>query len=343
MVETTRFANLFEGQGQLIVGGGVWKKIHDLNDPNFSRRFEMADELATKMGLGFLVSEACFSTENSPLSAESYNPVAGQLILLTGQTAMMDFMHANGLPHAAVNEGHSLGQLGGAVESRLLPFDPAFKITVGRARAMARVGQAKKFLVAVVSDFRKKEGDLVNTVQQRLVNLGEDARNTKISVFNHARQLLVAGPLEEVEKFGIEIPPGLKFIPMPHIPFSHHPGMEDAQREFNELLKQLRHEFNEVAHTPLVSDVKGHLMNRSDSLLKSLRVQLMSPVLWNYSLLRIRRLGIKKALEVGLGDIFPGMVKIECPEVKVNLTNSLEAIDETLTVLAVPGKRYFAF
>lgn len=340
MAERLKFANLFEGQGQLAVGGGVWKVLY--SDPSFQKVFNHADELSVKLGLGFMVSEACFAIENSPLAPDSYNPVAAQLVLLTGQTATMEFMHANGLPRAAVNGGHSLGQLGGAVESGFLLFDPAFRITKDRALAMQKVAQVRKRVVAVVFDFREEAGGLVSTIQQDLAELGEEVKNTKISGLNHVRQISLVGPYSEIIKLKNRASrPQLKIKVMPQIPWSHHPDMEPAQREWNRIIGQVKRDFSDITETPLLSDVKKRLMTRANSFIASLRVQLKSPVLWNYTLRRINGMGLRHAMEVGQGDIFPAMASIECPEVKIHLINSLEAIDESLNVLGDSVRRYY--
>src|SRR5258708_4593772 len=182
MTEQANFAFLFEGQGQLKVGGGIWAQLKE--EVGFKQTFFRADELCKQEGLPFLVSEACFNTENSLLEGPNYDPVASQLTLLTGSTGMARFLHANNVPRAKVNTGHSLGQVPAAVECQFLPFDTAFKLTVGRSRAMERVSKAKNYIVAIASDKRDEAGDLLEVVNAKISELGDEVSATKVSVVN---------------------------------------------------------------------------------------------------------------------------------------------------------------
>lgn len=340
MIERPRFAFLFEGQGNQVPG--MWSDLYKRGG-EASRIFNKADLLCLREGLPFKITDACFRTEGNILVGEGYDPIALQLSILTGETATVAYLHENGVLRAAANAGHSLGQLPAGVESGFWTFDTAFKFTVARSRAMDRVSQTRKLVVCVVSDLREEAGNLVGDAQKILKDLGDDAKGTKITVLNHARQLLTTGPLQEVERFKERFEKdhkGIRVRQMPKVPFSHHPDMAEAQKEINQVLRSLRGEFDRRVNVAHLADVKDEVIRGAKSFRGALGMQLVSAVLWSANWRRLKNLGIELAVEIGPGDIFPNMAKIDFPHLEVLLTKDLTAIDMVVERLAMPTTTY---
>ncbi len=342
MLESPRFAALFEGQGQQYPG-----MYSDLYRDSIHARdiFNRADVLARNAGLHFSIAESCFETDSTRniLTGENYNPVALQLSLLTGQIATSSYLHANGVPFAEMNGGHSLGQMAASVESGFMKFDTAFNITVERARLMEVVGQKKEAMVCVFSDARKQLGEeadnLRGIVSGALSNFGEKVERTKITVQNHSRQLVATGPIEELDhlrEYLGEAYKGIKMRYMPNIPVSHHPiFMKDAQLEFSKFVETLKHEFEENALVPQLADIKDEVMRRISSFTGLLDTHLISEVFWTATQARLALLGIPLAVQIGPGNIFVNMMKVDHPDVEVLTTHDLPAMQNVVKRLAI--------
>ena len=337
MQERPKFAFLFEGQGQQYPG-----MYSDLYADSIHARdiFDRADVLARNAGLPFAISESCFDTDSARniLTGENYNPVALQLSLLTGQTATVSYLHANGVPLAEMNGGHSLGQMAASVESGFMKFDTAFNITIERARLMEVVGQKKEAMVCVFSDVRKQLGNeaenLRGIVSGALTLIGEKVERTKITVQNHSRQLVATGPLEEldeIKKHLGETYQGIKMRYMPNIPVSHHPiFMKDAQIEFSKFVETIKHEFAEHAHVPQLADVKDEVMRQISNFTGLLDTHLISEVFWTATQARLALSGIPRAVQIGPGNIFVNMMNVDHPDVEVLTTHNLPAMQNVV-------------
>lgn len=331
-----RFAFLFEGQGQQFPG--MWKDLYGRGGVA-SKIFDRADYFCLRENMGFRVTDACFNPESSILFGESYNPIALQLAILTGETATVAYLHERRVPKASINAGHSLGQMATAVETGLMPFDTAIKLTLVRAKAMAKVAETRGLAVYVVSDLRREVGDLVVIVQKTLEELGEDAKGTQITVVNHAKQLLTAGPPTELERVREKIEafnPRIKLKHLPKIPPSHHPDFKEAQREFNEALKACRAEFNERVEALHLADVRDQIITGAKTLRGALGVQMVSRVIWDRSWARLKKLGVTFGVEIGPGFIFGDMAKVDHPDLNVNPTRNVEEMDYIIGFLATP-------
>lgn len=334
------FAFLFEGQGNQFPG--MWSDLYKRNGEG-ARVFDLADRLSIREGLPFRITDACFKTEGKILTGQEYDPVALQLAILTGETATAAELHARGVPRANANAGHSLGQLAAGVESRFWGFETAFKFTVVRSRAMDKVAQARNLVVCVISDVRKDAGSLVADTQKALRELGDETVGTKITGFNTKKQLVATGPMEELEKLKTrfaETLPGIRLRPMPKIPFSHHPAMSEAQKEVNVVLKKLKLEFNHRAKSIHLADIKDGLINGANSYRGALGIHLVSAVLWSANWRRLKNLGIETAVEIGPGEIFPNMAKVDFPGLEVLLTKNISDIDLVIERLGLPTRTY---
>lgn len=342
MLEIPRFAFLFEGQGQPYAG-----MYADLYVENAEARtvFNRADALARKANLPFSISESCFEKDDlkNILTGENYNPVALQLALLTGQTATVSYLHANGVPLAEMNGGHSLGQMAASVESGFMSFDTAFNVTIERAKLMESVAQKKEAMVCVISDVRRQLGNeaenLRGIVSGALSVIGEKVEKTKITVQNHSRQLVATGPvneLDEIKKYFDETYQGIKMRYMPNIPVSHHPiFMKDAQIEFSKFVESIKHEFTEYARVPQLADVKDEVMRRISSFTGLLDTHLISEVFWTATQARLALMGIPLAVQIGPGNIFVNMMKVDNPNVEVLTTHDLPAMQNVVKRLAI--------
>lgn len=341
MIERPKFAFLFEGQGQQHPG--MWRDLYNVS-PEAARIFDRADQLAKKEGLPFRITDACFVLENNILTGEKPSPVAIQLSNLTGETATIAYLHANNVPRATANAGHSLGQIAAGIESEFWSFDTAFRATVVRSSAMERVAAAIEMTVCVVSDTRKEAGNLIAETTKALSELGDSGINTMITVINHRRQLVTTGPPEELERFKesmAKIDPRIKLRNYP-LPFSHHPKMLKAQEEWNKELDILKGKFNQTVEAGVnhLSDVKDWIISGADSFRRSLGVQLIRPDWWNLNWARLKYLKIEIGVEIGPGAIFPKMAKVDYPELEVLTTPTLDAMDIVISKLALPSKTY---
>lgn len=337
MLEKPRFAFLFEGQGQPYAG-----MYADLYKESSQARavFDHADSLARKANLPFIISESCFEEdeEKNILVGEGYNPVALQLALLTGQIATTRYLHANGVPLADINGGHSLGQMAAGVESGFMRFDTAFHLTTGRAKFMSTMAHTRDAMVCVISDARRQaegEADNLRTiVTGTLATFGEEVQRTRITVENTSKQLVATGPIDEldrVKQYLGEKYNGLKIRYMPNIPISHHDVlMRDAQQEFSNLVNSVRHEFFENAHVPQMADVKNEVMRWIGQFTDLLKTHLVKDVIWTATLARLELLEIPLAVQIGPGNIFVNMMKVDHPEIEVLTTHNLSAMNNVI-------------
>lgn len=268
--------------------------------------------------------------------------MALQLSLLTGETATAAYLHSKGVPRAKVNAGHSLGQYPGAVESGFISFEDAFGLTILRAKLMTKASEARETAVGIVYDLRRRERNLVDLVEQRLVESRQEGEDGAITILNHRYQVLAGGPRRQIEALVESIQHSHPHIRADLLPLilSHHELLLGAQKEFNQALEMIRSKFNENAVVPLLSDVRNKLMTKASSLRSALSVQLIRTVIWDYNMLRLQRLGIKRGIEIGPGNIFDSMARLADLDMIIYPTNDLAVMDEVVSIFAIPSRIY---
>ncbi len=285
----TKTAFVFPGQGSQTVGMG--KDLHDLY-PVARATFAEADA-----ALGFSITDLCFGGPEEELR-KTYNT---QPAILTVSVACHRVLAEKGLAPAIV-AGHSLGEYSALVAAGALSFPDAVRLVRKRGQFMqdavplgegsmaAILGLERDEIIAICKKTEQQTGPV------QAVN------------FNCPGQVVIAGAAAAVDAAGeaLKQAGAKRVIPLPVSAPFHSTLMKPAA-------EKLAAELDKItvadAAIPVVANVDGRIVTKSDAIKASLVRQAASPVLWEDCVAAIAAAGASIFVEVGPGKVLTGFTK----------------------------------
>lgn len=286
-----RIAFLFPGQGSQTIGMG-----HDFySEYDIVRElFDMAEETVK-----FNLSRLCFKGPMEELTLTANLQPA----LTVANLASLLVMEKEGLS-PTLSAGHSLGEYSALCAARVISREDAMKIVLKRGQLMHReAGRFEGAMSAIV-------GLPIETVASIVDAVGRDG---DVSVANHnaEKQIVVTGSPQSVQKVSETArSEGAKAIPLKVSGAWHSQLMRGAEAEFNEFLQEISFQKPQSA---VVHNVTADTSDSSDEIRSIMGKQLLSPVKWYDSMLKMLETEIDIFAEAGPGRVLSGLIKKTTP------------------------------
>ena len=287
MVESSKVAYVFPGQGSQFVGMG-----HDLYQNFASARavFERADEV-----LGLPLSKLCFEGPEEELRL-TIN--AQPSIMVVSLACLEAAREANpGLPLARFVAGHSLGEYTALATSGVIDFKTAVYLARERGRLMHEADKVRPGSMAAVIGF---EESLLREICQQT--------GTCIANLNSPGQLVIGGDSDGVSR-AMEMAKekgAARVIPLAVSAAFHTPLMQPVVDSMSGIISGLA--FAEPA-IPIVGNITAQPLTTAEALKDERMQQLCNCVQWQRSVEYMIGEGIDTFIEIGPGKVLTGLIK----------------------------------
>jgi [acyl-carrier-protein] S-malonyltransferase len=306
---------LFPGQGSQVVG--MAKDVLDAS-PAAREVFARADE-ALGEKLSRLILEGPEAELTLTANAQPAIVTASCAIL----AAIRERVPTLGAP--AVAAGHSLGEYSALVAAGALRFEDAVRLVRARGNAMQVAVPADVGAMAAVMGVAPEQVDAI---------CAEAAQGEVVSAanFNAPGQIVIAGHAAAVARAG-ELAAAAKgrVIPLKVSAPFHCALMAPAARV-------VAAELEKIVVSPLAFPVVANFdaaPNSEPARVKELLVrQVDGAVRWEASVVRMRALGVTRALEIGPGKVLAGLVKRIAKDLKVLSVSDVASLDQVAAFLA---------
>ncbi len=283
-----KYSIVFPGQGSQSLG-----MMDDLNQ-NFSIVSEIFQEAsdAVSVDLWKIVNEnqeALNLTENT------------QPIMLAAGYATFKVLSEETSLSPISMAGHSLGEYTALVASSSMNFFDAIRLVRKRGELMqAAVPSGTGSMAAILG----LEDDLITEECNKASQKGVvEAVN-----FNSPGQVVIAGEKEAVA-YACELlkEAGAKrALVLPVSVPSHCSLMKEAANEYKESVNKI--EFG-MSDLKVIHNVDADYSNTSEEIKSKLVKQLYKPVLWTSSVIKMKKFGAEKLIEVGPGKVLAGLTR----------------------------------
>ncbi len=281
------FAVLFPGQGAQRVGMG--KAMHDAY-PEASTAFREADEI-----LGYPLSSICFGGPQAVLDETRH----AQPALFMCSAAVLRVLEARGGPlaGAVACAGMSLGEYTALHFAGALRFEDGLRLVAARGAAMQAACEARRGTMISVLGLTRAQ------VEASLA--GREAWVTNV---NAPDQVVVGGPVEAVDAAAeaLRSAGARRVVPLQVVGAYHTSLMKPAESALADCLAGIRFSRPLV---PVWSNVTGGPVPEAGGIGDLLLRQLTAPVLWSPIVEGMASSGVRRAYEIGCGNVLAGLLR----------------------------------
>jgi len=299
-------AFLFPGQGSQKVGMG-----RALHEAAAEARAVFAEADAA---LGYPLSKLCFEGPEDQLTLTAN----AQPAILTVSVAALRVLRARtGLAPVAV-AGHSLGEYSALVAAGALRFVDAVRLVHLRGKFMQEAVPPGAGAMAAILGLGADEVAAVC----REVAGGEVVSPANL---NGGGQVVIAGHKAAVDRacVALKAKGAKRAVPLAVSAPFHCALMQPAAERLSAELARVELATPEV---PVITNVEAAPNRDASRIPELLARQVTAPVRWEESVQRLASLGVRRALEVGAGNVLAGLVKRISPEIEVLAAGDPDAI-----------------
>jgi [acyl-carrier-protein] S-malonyltransferase len=310
MVE--KFAFLFPGQGSQFIGMGKWASDHSSEAQNL---LQDADRI-----LGYSLSKIMLEGPDEELKDTANTQPA----LYVASALAFEILKSKGI-QPSFAAGHSLGEYSALYAAGAFSFETGLKLVQERGRAMKNAGLAQPGAMAAIIGLN--ETTLVALCQ-------ESSTPTDLCVpanFNTETQIVISGHKAAVERTceKAKTAGALKVVMLNVSGAFHSPLMAEAVHLMSNKLTAAAFENTSI---PVLTNVDAQPTHDGLSFKTKLAQQIVQPVRWHDTLLKLNELGTTTYIEVGSGKVLGTMAKKLDRKKTVLFTDEFDAIEAFASV-----------
>jgi [acyl-carrier-protein] S-malonyltransferase len=270
--------------------------------------FQRADE-----ALGFPLSRLCFEGPDEELRDTANAQPAILTVSLAGLAAALECGALARRP--AFLAGHSLGEFSALVAAGALAFEDAVRLVATRGRLMREASEQRPGTMAAIVGLN---GEALDEVCR---GSGVEPCN-----YNSPSQIVVGGPVEAVEAAGrLAKERGGRALPMNVSGAFHTSLMAPAAERFAAAVETCAIADPAIA---VVGNTTAQPLSAAAAVRDELRQQIIRPVLWHQSVMKMTAAGATTFLEAGPGRVLGGLIKRAGPELRALSLDSVPAMEE---------------
>jgi [acyl-carrier-protein] S-malonyltransferase len=308
----SKIAFIFPGQGAQYIGMG--KELFE-NIEICKNIFNIADK-----ELNFELSKLCFEGQEEELNiTENTQPA-----ILTTSIAALMALKERGIK-CDVTAGLSLGEYSALVCSGAMDFKDAVKLVKKRGRFMQ---EAVPVGIGTMAAILGLESNLV----EEACSEAKTAGIVEIANLNCPGQIVIAGEIAAVELACERAKDkGAKRAMLLSVSAPFHTSMLRPAAEKLEI--ELENINLEDINIPLMTNVDGDYVKSKDDIKATLKLQVMSSVLWETVIRNMIRDGVDTFVEIGPGKVLSGFVKKIDRKLTVVNVEDIASLDKAVELL----------
>ncbi len=311
MTESLKTASLFSGQGSQYVG--MLKDIYE-KYPEAKNLILYADDI-----LGYKISTICFDGPVESLKETRYT-----------QPAL--FLHSSVVLQLVKNKlkfdacaGHSVGEYAALFAAEVLSFEDALRLVSLRGELMFKAGEIEPGTMFAIINL---PDDKVEQLCKELTEAG----NGNIIVpanYNSPGQVVISGSQQYLrDNASMFKAAGARMVSELQVSGAFHsPLLRYAKDELEKAINAIS--FHD-AKTPVYSNVFASPITKGDEIKEALVLQLMSPVKWSQTMLKMKENGFGKFIELGPGNVLQGLAKRTLTDIEISGIDKSEDIEKIL-------------